>query len=149
VRDSGTELLNQLVTKDWVHLHCDYGFANVFFSVNANKIVVLDPCANNASTRGDFLIGPRYLDLGKFLAGIDGQAGLKGFIRRPPLDLREAYRTSFLRGYQESAAVTVNMNLANAFCRATSLAQFRSRFTFGARLFSYLMFRARERVGAR
>jgi hypothetical protein len=125
-----------------VCLHGDFGFPNLHLAFTPDgrqEIVVLDPCGNKSSTHSDWEIGPAYVDIGKFLACLEGQVGL-----RRQLFLRRAIscetQLAFVRGYESVSGTPINMGLAFAYAYAVAGAQFDLSYRNAGKLAMFLLF---------
>lgn len=108
-------------------LHCDFSFANVFVASPGNKIAVIDPCPNFASTHEVWTYGPVYLDLGKMLSCLEGQIPARHQMRRLSPAKSGELQQAFLEGYSLTAS-TPDAEVAHSFAYATASSQFRRRF---------------------
>lgn len=114
---------------DLVVLHGDYSFTNVCISREhgQSELCIIDPCPNGGSTFNMFEQGPRYVDIGIFVACLWGQIPIWHALR-----MRKGVSTkltdAFLRGYEVTAGISLDRELVSNFAYAAVSAQFEYRF---------------------
>lgn len=118
-------------SEDWkiLHhapLHGDFSFANVFVHGPSGQIAVLDPCPNGGSTFGAWEQGPAVLDLGKFLACLEGQVPPRHLLVLSRIRTENLQR-GFLKAYEQASGISVDRPAAFAFAYAAATTQFRRR----------------------
>lgn len=111
---------------DRATLHGDYSFANVFVEQTTGKIAVIDPCPNGSSSFLPWECGPIYVDIGKFLACLEGQVPLRNQVSlsRKRCNLLQK---DFIDGYQCASGKLIDLPTAFAFAYGTAKAQFLNR----------------------
>jgi hypothetical protein len=115
-----------------VPLHGDFGFANVFYKMEAThdpRIVVIDPCGDNYTTSYSWCHGSRYIDIAKMILCLEGKISLLGQFklrRRVVCRLQKA----FLRGYQSASGVLIEQDRCFAFAYAIAVCYFKKKHSF-------------------
>jgi hypothetical protein len=115
-----------------VALHCDYGFANIFFDRDTTVPQIIDPSPNFATTFHPLTVGPPYVDLGQLFSSLDGRVPVRRWI-----GLRwervAVIKAAVCRGYSERSGVVADMVTANRYAYAASRCWFVHRYGRGLR----------------
>ena len=106
-------------------LHGDYSFSNVHLTPE-QEVAIIDPCPNKSSSYLPWERGPIYVDLGKFLACLEGQVPpreLPFLSYQASIDMQE----EFLRSYEGITGQKIDRAAAHAFAYAAVTTQFTRR----------------------
>ncbi len=124
-------------------LHGDYGFGNTHtWRGDALELVVLDPSPNRYLTRRPDVFGSIYLDLGLFVACLQGLVPARHYARLH-WGRERILRDAFLTGYESVASAPLDRPLLARVTRAVVGAYCRHRFRSAtmARLASWAIYR--------
>jgi hypothetical protein len=92
-----------------VYLHCDYGISNIKYlnKEGLRKVVVYDSSPNNYYTKHADTYGPAYVDIGTFIAGINGLIPVYEY---PFINWNKIneIKSSFISGYEMSTGYRLN-----------------------------------------
>lgn len=134
-RELGKDLDVEVGGEPEVYLHGDYGFSNVAMHGDTKKIVIFDPSANGFVTKHADEFGTIYVDIGNFLACLQGLVPLT---QQVGVDWRlvPPIKEAFLRGYEQEAEYNINRDLASSFAYATAKCYF--SYKYGSPLLSRL-----------
>ena len=128
-RELGKNLNVEVGGEPEVYLHGDYGFSNVDIHLDTKKLVIFDPSANGFVTRRANEFGTIYVDIGNFLACLEGLVPLRQQVSIN-WQLVPLIKEAFLKGYEQEAEYDINRELASSFAYATAKCYFSYKYVF-------------------
>jgi len=91
--------------------HCDFGFSNIHFSTDINKIVIIDPSPNLYSSISVNDYGSIYVDIGVFISNLSGRISPKYYIKAN-WKISKKTKDCFYEGYEHKSEIKLDRNLA-------------------------------------
>jgi len=122
------------------YLHCDYGISNIKYVENNNSItvVVYDSSPNIYYTEYPDTFGPIYVDIGCFIAGLNGLIPLYEYPLINWNKINEV-KNKFLSGYEENTGQKLNRYYVDMFSYGCANCYFSKKYN--SRILQYLAMR--------
>ena len=124
-----------------VTFHCDYGFTNIWYDLDACVPMIIDPSPNLTTSFHPLAFGTPYLDIGHLFSSLDGRVPLWSWLglhwgRVPRI------KEEVLAGYNSKAEIKLSMSTANSFGAAVSSSWYIRKYGNGlrARAANYVLY---------